>query len=105
MSLVGGQPIEDQGFLLRKGCEIVVATPGRLLDCLVRSYAVLEQCNYVVMDEADRMMDLGFESQVRTHAQRSLLCICFHCLFLRLAASQVSSGVRQCRLSQHFLPL
>ncbi len=65
MSVVGGQPIEDQGFLLRRGCEIVVATPGRLLDCLERSYAVLNQCNYVVMDEADRMIDLGFEPQVR----------------------------------------
>ena len=46
------------------GAEIVVATPGRLLDCLRRSYAVLNQCKYVVLDEADRMIDLGFEPQV-----------------------------------------
>lgn len=39
VSVVGGQSIEDQGFLLRKGCEIVVATPGRLVDCIERSYA------------------------------------------------------------------
>ena len=39
VSVVGGQSIEDQGFLLRKGCEIVVATPGRLVDCVERSYA------------------------------------------------------------------
>jgi ATP-dependent RNA helicase DDX23/PRP28 len=64
VSVVGGQSIEDQGFLLRKGCEIVVATPGRLVDCVERSYAVLNQCNYVVLDEADRMIDLGFEPQV-----------------------------------------
>lgn len=64
VSVVGGQSIEDQGFLLRKGCEIVVATPGRLVDCIERSYAVLNQCNYVVLDEADRMIDLGFEPQV-----------------------------------------
>lgn len=64
VSVVGGQDIEVQGFALRKGCEIVVATPGRLVDCIERSYAVLNQCNYVVLDEADRMIDLGFEPQV-----------------------------------------
>ncbi|KAK9817009.1 hypothetical protein WJX72_008215 [[Myrmecia] bisecta] len=64
VSVVGGQNIEDQGFKLRKGCEIVIATPGRLIDCLEKSYAVLNQCNYVVLDEADRMIDMGFEPQV-----------------------------------------
>ena len=64
VSIVGGQSIEDQGFKLRQGCEIVIATPGRLLDCLERRYAVLNQCNYVVLDEADRMIDMGFEPQV-----------------------------------------
>ncbi|KAI7836834.1 hypothetical protein COHA_009335 [Chlorella ohadii] len=64
VSVVGGQSIEDQGFALRKGCDIVVGTPGRLVDCIERSYAVLNQCNYVVLDEADRMIDLGFEPQV-----------------------------------------
>ncbi|KAL3702056.1 hypothetical protein R1sor_020078 [Riccia sorocarpa] len=64
VSIVGGQSIEEQGFKLRQGCEIVIATPGRLLDCLERRYAVLNQCNYVVLDEADRMIDMGFEVQV-----------------------------------------
>jgi ATP-dependent RNA helicase DDX23/PRP28 len=63
-SVVGGQNIEEQGSKLRRGCEIVIATPGRLIDCLERHYAVLNQCNYVVLDEADRMIDLGFEPQV-----------------------------------------
>jgi ATP-dependent RNA helicase DDX23/PRP28 len=62
--IVGGASYEDQIGKLRRGAEIVVATPGRLLDCLRRSYAVLNQCNYVVLDEADRMIDLGFEPQV-----------------------------------------
>lgn len=62
--IVGGKNIEEQGFALRQGCEIVVATPGRLLDCLKRRYAVLNQCNYVVLDEADRMIDMGFEADV-----------------------------------------
>lgn len=64
VSVVGGQSIEDQGFALRRGCEILVATPGRLVDCIERRYAVLNQCNYVVLDEADRMIDMGFEPQV-----------------------------------------
>ncbi|KAI8474201.1 MAG: pre-mRNA-splicing ATP-dependent RNA helicase [Monoraphidium minutum] len=63
-SVVGGQSIEEQGSKLRRGCEIVIATPGRLLDCVERHYCVLNQCNYVVLDEADRMIDLGFEPQV-----------------------------------------
>jgi len=66
VALVGGQPIEEQGFALRRGCEIVIATPGRLNDCIERRYIVLNQCNYVVLDEADRMIDLGFEPQVNS---------------------------------------
>jgi len=62
--LVGGQSIEEQGLSLRRGCEIVIATPGRLNDCLESRYIVLNQCNYVVLDEADRMIDMGFEPQV-----------------------------------------
>ena len=76
VSVVGGQPIEEQGFKLRKGCEIVIATPGRLGDCLEKAYAVLNQCNYVVLDEADRMIDLGFEPQVRCCLQASFPTAC-----------------------------
>jgi ATP-dependent RNA helicase DDX23/PRP28 len=47
-----------------QGVEMLVATPGRLIDCLERRLVVLNQCNYIVLDEADRMIDLGFEPQV-----------------------------------------
>ncbi len=57
--------LQDQGVKLRKGCEIVVGTPGRIQDCLDNRYAVLNQCNYIVLDEADRMIDLGFEPQAK----------------------------------------
>ena len=63
-SVVGGQSIEEQGFKLRRGCEIVIGTPGRIIDVLERRYTVLQQCNYIVLDEADRMIDMGFEPQV-----------------------------------------
>lgn len=63
-SIVGGHSIEEQVYKIHEGAEIVIATPGRLLDCLERRILVLSQCCYIVMDEADRMIDLGFEEQV-----------------------------------------
>ncbi|PHH62023.1 hypothetical protein CDD81_7647 [Ophiocordyceps australis] len=64
VSIVGGHSLEEQAFALRNGAEIVVATPGRLVDCIERRLLVLAQCCYVIMDEADRMIDLGFEDSV-----------------------------------------
>lgn len=55
-SVVGGQDIDDQGFHLRRGVHILIGTPGRLLDCFNHNILVLNQCNYVVLDEADRMV-------------------------------------------------
>ncbi len=65
-SVVGGLSIEEQSFITNQGTEVMVATPGRLNDALDRRYMVLNQCNYVVLDEADRMIDMGFEPQVKS---------------------------------------
>jgi hypothetical protein len=54
---VGRRPV------LKNACMFLPAA-GRMIDCLERHYAVLNQCNYVVLDEADRMIDMGFEPQV-----------------------------------------
>lgn len=64
VSIVGGHSLEEQAFSLRNGAEIIIATPGRLVDCIERRMLVLSQCCYVIMDEADRMIDLGFEEPV-----------------------------------------
>ncbi|KAM0788472.1 hypothetical protein ACM66B_001605 [Microbotryomycetes sp. NB124-2] len=64
VSIVGGKAIEEQQLSLRFGAEIVIATPGRLKDCIERSILVMSQCTYVVMDEADRMVSLGFEDLI-----------------------------------------
>ncbi|KHN96281.1 pre-mRNA-splicing ATP-dependent RNA helicase PRP28 [Metarhizium album ARSEF 1941] len=64
VSIVGGHSLEEQAFALRNGAEIIVATPGRLVDCIERRLLVLSQCCYIIMDEADRMIDLGFEDSV-----------------------------------------
>jgi ATP-dependent RNA helicase DDX23/PRP28 len=64
VSIVGGHSLEEQAFALRNGAEIIVATPGRLVDCIERRLLVLSQCCYIIMDEADRMIDLGFEESL-----------------------------------------
>lgn len=64
LCIVGGMSIEEQALQLRKGCEVVIATPGRLNDLIESRYLALNQCTYVVLDEADKMIDMGFESQV-----------------------------------------
>ncbi|KAI9671533.1 MAG: mRNA splicing protein prp28 [Caeruleum heppii] len=64
VSIVGGHALEEQAYAMRDGAEIVIATPGRLVDCIERRVLVLGQCCYIIMDEADRMIDLGFEEPV-----------------------------------------
>jgi len=62
----GGVPKGDQARELRNGVEIVVATPGRLIDFLEGGTTNLRRVTYLVLDEADRMLDMGFEPQLRT---------------------------------------
>lgn len=62
--MYGGVPKVDQVALLRKSPEIIVATPGRLNDFLDKKKTELSRCVYLAVDEADRMLDLGFEPQV-----------------------------------------
>lgn len=63
--IIGGVSREVQGMQLRSGVEIVIATPGRLIDVLSNRYLVLSRCTYVVLDEADKMIDMGFEPEVQ----------------------------------------
>ena len=51
VAVIGGLSREEQGFRLRRGCEVVIATPGRLIDVLENRYLVLQRCTYVVLDE------------------------------------------------------
>jgi len=55
--LVGGHEAEKQAFIVRTGVELIVATPGRLCDALAKQHTVLHQCNYVILDETDAMME------------------------------------------------
>ncbi|EJU05632.1 P-loop containing nucleoside triphosphate hydrolase protein [Dacryopinax primogenitus] len=76
---MGGISMADQSHVMQRGIHIVVATPGRLIDMLEKKRFTLEACKYLCMDEADRMIDLGFEDDVRTimsfftHQRQTLL--------------------------------
>ncbi|CAG9561494.1 unnamed protein product [Danaus chrysippus] len=63
--IFGGAPKGPQGRTLERGVEIVIATPGRLIDFLEKDTTNLRRCTYLVLDEADRMLDMGFEPQIR----------------------------------------
>ncbi|XP_072441252.1 DEAD-box helicase 3 X-linked a isoform X2 [Chiloscyllium punctatum] len=61
----GGADIGQQIRDLERGCHLLVATPGRLVDMIERGKVGLDYCKYLVLDEADRMLDMGFEPQIR----------------------------------------
>ena len=63
--MYGGAPKGQQIRDLERGCEIVICTPGRMLDLLDMRKTNCRRVTYLVMDEADRMLDMGFEPQIR----------------------------------------
>ena len=63
-AVYGGAPIERQITALRRGADIIVGTPGRLKDMIEREALDLSQIREVVFDEADRMLDMGFEEDI-----------------------------------------
>jgi len=65
VAVFGGASRDQQIKQLRNKVDIVVATPGRMIDLLESGGTHLERCTYVVLDEADRMLDMGFEPQIR----------------------------------------
>jgi len=64
--LIGGMSMNPQLQSLRRGPRIVIATPGRLIDHMLQGTIRLRNVKYLVMDEADRMLDMGFEPQIKT---------------------------------------
>lgn len=66
LPVYGGSSIESQIRMLKKGVQIVVATPGRLIDLMERRTADLSKVKYVVLDEADEMLNMGFSDSIDT---------------------------------------
>lgn len=61
----GGADFSMQRAELQRGCDVLAATPGRLLDALRRNVIGFERVKFVILDEADRMLDMGFEENIR----------------------------------------
>jgi ATP-dependent RNA helicase DeaD len=70
VAVFGGAPIRDQASRLKNGAQIVVGTVGRVLDMINRHHLYLDSARYVVLDEADEMLDLGFLEDVETILRR-----------------------------------
>ena len=64
VAVFGGVPLEPQTKALRAGADVIVATPGRLIDHLERQNVVFDDLEVLVLDEADRMLDMGFAPQI-----------------------------------------
>uniref|UniRef100_A0A0P4Z7D6 RNA helicase n=1 Tax=Daphnia magna TaxID=35525 RepID=A0A0P4Z7D6_9CRUS len=64
--IIGGTPVNQSLESINRGVHIIVATPGRLMDMLDKKMIKLDVCRYLCMDEADRMIDMGFEEDIRT---------------------------------------
>jgi|SRR5579863_7137708 len=69
IAIYGGVGMEPQIRGLRSGVEVVIATPGRLLDHLRRGFAKLDRLEVLILDEADRMLDMGFLPDIRKIVQ------------------------------------
>ena len=70
MALYGGKPIKQQINRLKTGCHIVVGTPGRVIDHLNRRTLIVDDLWCVVLDEADRMLDIGFRPDIERILRR-----------------------------------
>jgi ATP-dependent RNA helicase RhlE len=96
----GGMDMKPQTLELKKGVEVLVATPGRLLDHIEAKNAVLNQVEYVVLDEADRMLDIGFLpdlQRILSHLPKQRITLLFSATFSpeikRLANSYLQNPV------------
>ncbi|ODV78783.1 pre-mRNA splicing factor RNA helicase of DEAD box family [Suhomyces tanzawaensis NRRL Y-17324] len=66
VSIIGGHQYEETVHSVQNGVHIVVGTPGRLVDSIERNIIGLKRCYYLIMDEADRMIDMGFEKPLQS---------------------------------------
>ena len=64
LAVYGGHPSGCRSGILKRGVQIVVATPGRLIDLIERKAINLEEIKYVVLDEADEMLNMGFKDDI-----------------------------------------
>jgi len=66
VSVIGGEGIGDQIYAIQKGCDIIVATSGRFLDVLSKNQMSLKKLEFLVLDEADKMLNFGFSEELNS---------------------------------------
>src|SRR5271170_6452629 len=96
--VIGGVAEKAQINSLRSGCEFVIATPGRLQDFITRKFADLRHVKILVLDEADRMLDMGFLPAIRRILQilpQRRQTLCFSATMEQSVASLVNDYTRQ----------
>jgi ATP-dependent RNA helicase DeaD len=112
-SIYGGQSIGIQYDQLGRGVQIIVATPGRLIDFIKRDSINLDNVNFVVLDEADRMLDMGFIDDIKfilfsieiENRQTCLFSATMPPPVLRLAREYMKKDVKEIRLNEEELSL
>ena len=85
--IYGGAQVRDQLRDIERGAHLIVATPGRLVDMIQRGKVSLSHVRWLILDEADRMLDMGFEPQIRQIVQGEGTVTCTHgwpCALLRV---------------------
>src|ERR671918_279968 len=112
-SIYGGQSIGIQYEQLRRGVQIIVATPGRLIDFIKQDSINLDNVNFVVLDEADRMLDMGFIDDIKfilfyikeENRQTCLFSATMLPPIIRLAQEYMKKDAKEVRLNEQELSL
>jgi ATP-dependent RNA helicase DDX21 len=96
--IYGGVSIDDQIYKLRGGIDIVVGTPGRIMDMIERGELLLQNIRTVVLDEADKMLSMGFQEPIeeifqKIHAQRAKVQVCLISATIERRIKQVASKI------------
>lgn len=100
IAVYGGASIENQITQIKRGGQIIVATPGRFLDLLKRKVIKPEQVNYIVFDEADEMLNMGFKTDIDT-----ILSYMDHHRYIWLFSATMSQDVRKIAMTYMNSPI
>ncbi|NEW60787.1 DEAD/DEAH box helicase [Sulfurovum sp. bin170] len=101
VSVIGGEGIGEQIYAIQKGCDIVVATSGRFLDILSKNQMSLKHLEFLVLDEADKMLNLGFSEEldaileaIPTKRQNLLFSATYPEKMLQIASKVTQKAIR-----------
>jgi len=106
VTVIGGESIGDQLYDIQQGCDIVVATSGRLLDILDKKQINLSKLEFFILDEADKMLDLGFEQELETiltalpSQRQNLLFSATYPQKIKTLASRISQHMREVSIDE-----